>query len=412
MKMFKLQIAVVFLGMLCASCASTNIENIGQAEQLKKYDDEESIWKEVEEAQEKIKYSGFIYEDPELTAYLNRVLGNLVGEEQRVGLKLKVIVLKDPMFNAFAYPNGAIYVHTAVLAELDNEAQLATILGHEATHFFHRHALREMRSVVNKSAFYNFFNIATAGAGGASMELANILIGKGIEATVYGYSRDLEREADEGGFQFLVKAGYDPTQSKAAFERLLEDVKEEKIKVPYFYHSHPRVQERVKNFDQMIADLKSKTGGELTGKTNAEEFRQATKKLLLQNAEMTLMRNRPDMAQKQIDRYLAVEPNDARAFCLSGETHLRLAEKLSADEKKMKEAKTKTEIEDARKQAVADFEKSIALNPEYPDAYRQLGLYYYKNKEKEKAKPYLSQYLKLDPNGDRADYIRGYLNES
>ena len=55
---------------------------------------------------------------------------------------VKIVVIKDPYLNAFAFPNGVIYIHTGMLARMDNEAQLAALLAHEMSHCIHRHTLR------------------------------------------------------------------------------------------------------------------------------------------------------------------------------------------------------------------------------------------------------------------------------
>ena len=66
------------------------------------------------------------------------------------GVSPSIHVLINPSLNAFAYPTGAIYVHSGLLARLENEAQLATVLAHEIAHIVHRHAIRHLRQERNK----------------------------------------------------------------------------------------------------------------------------------------------------------------------------------------------------------------------------------------------------------------------
>src|SRR5207244_395643 len=131
------------------------------------------------------------------------------------GPGFKYAVMSDPTLNAFAMPNGRIYVHSGLLARLDNEAQLAMILGHEMTHVTDRHALRFNNDAQNKQILYTVLAVAAsigvavaagsrAKAGdhvGAAVigQTANAILGLGLQlaaiASINGYGRDLEREA-------------------------------------------------------------------------------------------------------------------------------------------------------------------------------------------------------------------------
>ena len=154
--------------------------------------------------------------------------------------------MRDPTLNAFAMPNGRIYVHTGLLARLDNEAQLATILSHEMTHVDHRHALRFTRDVQNKQILYTVLGVAASiGVGAAAgsrarsgdpigaavlSQTANAVLGLGLQlaalASINGYGRDLEREADREGMARLVRAGYDPKEAPRVFKLLRDESKD------------------------------------------------------------------------------------------------------------------------------------------------------------------------------------------
>ena len=83
------------------------------------------------------------YAELELEAYVNEVTQSLLPAEAKwQGLSLKVQVIQNPLLNAFVLPNGMMYVHTGLLARMDNEAQLAALLGHEITHVTHRHTIK------------------------------------------------------------------------------------------------------------------------------------------------------------------------------------------------------------------------------------------------------------------------------
>src|SRR3990170_3267566 len=138
--------------------------------------------------------------------------------------------MSDPTLNAFAMPNGHVYVHTGLLARLDDEAQLAMILGHEMTHVTHRHALKFNRDATNKQILYTILSVAAS-------------IGVAL-AAINGYGRDLEREADAEGMKRLVRAGYDPKEAAKVFELLRSEGKDRGTLETFFFGSHPRSEER------------------------------------------------------------------------------------------------------------------------------------------------------------------------
>src|SRR5215813_7423105 len=123
------------VALLGSSCASPTAAPPPVAQEPARVDQEEQL------LEQKVKaYEG----DPVLGQYLARLVQTLMPDDTRAagGPSLTVLVLSDPTLNAFAMPNGRIYVHTGLLAWLDNEAQLAMILGHEMAHVVNRDAIR------------------------------------------------------------------------------------------------------------------------------------------------------------------------------------------------------------------------------------------------------------------------------
>ena len=173
--MIKRVFAAAITILILSSCATTNIAPVGQQESFKLEKDEKRIWNRSKEEQARINRSNLIYDDPPLTAYVNSVAQQLIPQDvEDMGLSIEVKVIKNPLLNAFAYPNGAIYVHTGILAKMDNEAQLSTLLGHEMTHATHRHAVRQFRSVKNMAAVLATIQMASVPFG-VYGDLANVL---------------------------------------------------------------------------------------------------------------------------------------------------------------------------------------------------------------------------------------------
>src|SRR5208337_2552413 len=94
---------------------------------------------------------GLVLHDPGLQAYIDSVGKQVLGDRPvPEKVTYRFLVLRDPTVNAFALPNGSVYIHTGLLALLVNEAQLASILGHETAHVYERHSYFENRSIRKK----------------------------------------------------------------------------------------------------------------------------------------------------------------------------------------------------------------------------------------------------------------------
>jgi predicted Zn-dependent protease len=182
----------VAVGLAAAGCASTALPPATKSPTgLVLEEDERRIWNRAREEQEKLRRAHVEYDDPALKTYVNAVAQQVAPAEVRqAGILLDVRIVKNPALNAFMYPNGTMYVHTGILARMENEAQLATLLGHEMTHATHRHAVRQFRDLRNKTDFMAGFSVVTLPFGYWGL-LANLLGSLGMVASVYGYSQDM-----------------------------------------------------------------------------------------------------------------------------------------------------------------------------------------------------------------------------
>jgi len=231
----------LLLMLLLFGCKSTPVKHFESAGETQKISAEENrLWVQSREFDEQIRKIDLIYEDQKLNAYLNGVMHRLYPELADV---IRVRVIHAPSLNAFALPNGSIYVHIGILARMDNEAQLATLLGHEAVHFIHKHGLLQARNVKSSAAW----------ATGVGMATGIPLLGSAVAASsITGFSKDLERDADRYGYEHIVRAGYDVRESVKIFEKMLAEVKALDIDEPYFFSTHPRLKERIDSFNKLI----------------------------------------------------------------------------------------------------------------------------------------------------------------
>lgn len=371
-----------------AGCATTSLPPVTQ--DFKFEEDEKRLWLRSEEEQKVINRSGVIYRDEDLEVYLNEMVRKLQPTEVYTHIPFKVIVIKNHLLNAFIYPNGGLYVHTGILAKMDNEAQLATLLAHEMTHATHRHLIKRFRDIKNKTAFLSTVSVTLGGVGGGIGEIATLIGALGTLASVTGYSRELETEADMEGLKLMVKAGYDPEEAPKLFTHLKKAIEEEKKKEPFFFGTHPRLQERVENYENFLkGQYRDKRGG----MKNSEIFFEKVHKIILDNSHLDLKAGRFKIAERGVEKYLSIKSTDPKAYCLLGEIYRQKSEK--GDFEKAKEY----------------YQKAISIDPSYPDAHKGMGFIHYKQGEKEQAKKCLEQYLSLSPQAMDKAYIEEYLKQ-
>ena len=368
--------SIIAVCCLVAGCATSRPIPVTQT--LTAREEEQMLWRRVQEEQDTINGSGVLYQDADIENYLNQIAKKLHTNSISPDISFQIKVVKDPNLNAFAFPNGVIYIHTGILARMDNEAQLAALLAHEMVHCTHRHSLRALRSIKGR----------TQAKTETVRKLAQLLGITGSIASISGYTRELETEADRVGLDLAVKANYDPREVLKLFELLKQEIEIEGIEEPYFFGTHPNIRQRIENVTNWLAE---KYRGKITGIKNTDVFQSKISRLVLDNARLDLRQGRFFVAQKTVEKFLAVKPDDARAYFLLGEIF-----------------RQRCRQEDAAA-AIKYYEKSISLNPSFPEPHKAMGLIHYKDGEKRLAKKYFESCLLLSPDTADKAYIQGYL---
>ena len=142
------------------------------------------------------------------------------------------------MFNANMAPNGMMQVWTGLMLRVDNEAQLATVLGHEIGHYLQRHSVDQLRDAKTRAAFGQFLGL---------FGVAGLLGQLGMVAGMFAYGQDHEREADAIGIRLMRNAGYDPAEAAKVWENLLLEIRArpEGERSSPFFATHPPPAERL-----------------------------------------------------------------------------------------------------------------------------------------------------------------------
>ncbi|MFZ0448432.1 MAG: M48 family metalloprotease [Desulfatiglandaceae bacterium] len=344
---------------------------------------------QASEEEKALDRSGLIYEDPDLERYLNRVVRNLQPAEFQRDLSFRVKVIKDPHLNAFAFPDGAIYVNTGMLARIENEAQLATILAHEMGHALRRHALKIFRALKDRATACAAIQEGFAQSSGPEA-VERFLGSKGLAVSGEAFSRSLEQEADRVGLELMIKAGYSPEEAVDLFAHLEKESIKQEIHEPFVSEARPSLRDRMRNFEEF---LHAHGDAEKSGIIHREIFLLRTKGALLENARLDLKLGRFTAAHREAEKYLGIAPRDAKALYLLGE----VSRQRGSD----------GDIRLAR----ALYEKAISMDPSYAEPYRALGLIQYKAGEMVLARKSFQWCLLLSPDRPDKAYIQGYLRK-
>jgi predicted Zn-dependent protease len=191
--------------------------------------------------------------DPELHAYVNRVVQNLViHSDAQIPFTVKIV--KNDEVNAFSLPGGILYVNTGLIAAAPDEATFAGILAHEIAHVAARHATRALtRRMLFRMAYVPMMFMT----GGAAIAMNNAT-GFVVPIANMKFSRDSEREADLLGLEYVYAAGYDPGAFVQFFETVQSRMKQ-KHKMPklmgLMFNSQPSVADRIRRAQAVISTM-------------------------------------------------------------------------------------------------------------------------------------------------------------
>ena len=314
--------------------------------------------------------------DPELTAYVQSVGNKLAAVSDRQ-LPYEYTVLNDSVPNAWAMPGGKIAFNRGLLYELNSEAELAAVMGHEMVHAAARHGAKSMeRGMLMQGA------MIAVGIGAQNTNYANLIVGGAklsSQLATSKYGRDAESEADLYGMQYMKRAGYDPTAAvtlQETFVRLSADKKSSFI--DGLFASHPPSPERVADNKRTLAQVGA--GGEW-GK---EIYAQKVAKLKSTQAAYkayddgvkALAAKDTAKATTLAKQAIAGEPREARFQELLGD--IALSQKKSLE-------------------ALAFYEKAIKMQPDYFKPHIQSGIALFNMGKKTEAEAYLKRANELLP---------------
>ena len=353
------------------------------------------------ELEERIAREHLLYGHAALDQYVQSVAERLLAVDETDPSSVHARVMKGVDANAFALSNGSIYLTTALLATLDDEAQLAAVLGHELTHYINRHALRGLRqehheriTAVSTGAVINSVLTLISQHNGVYTNpvIRPESVENWVRAAISGYSRDLEREADDGGIRRMIAAGYDPVDALTALEHLAAQTTAAPAGETPLYASHPRIEQRMASYRDLLAAKLAAAAG--VGDRRREEYRTQLAQLPLDQVEWLVEARELDRAERLLAAEIA-SADSGRAEFLKGELCRRRVPQTDA----------------AVQTALLAYERAVTLGEAPVSAYRQAGLLHRLRGESEAATVAFQTYLERAPTAVDAPLVRIYLEE-
>ncbi|NVO30133.1 M48 family metalloprotease [Hymenobacter lapidiphilus] len=197
-----------------------------------------------------------LYQNEKLQNYIN-TMGDKMGKvSHRPELNYQFRIVDSPVINAFAVPGGYVYFTRGIMANFNNEAQFAGVLGHEIGHVTARHSAKQQTTAM-------ISQVGMVGAMIASPRFAQYgeQAMQGLQLLTLKFGRDDENQADELGVEYSTKIGYNAAEM-ADFFRTLEREQQQAggQALPDFLSTHPNPADRYEHVNQLAAQWKAKPG--------------------------------------------------------------------------------------------------------------------------------------------------------
>jgi predicted Zn-dependent protease len=332
--------------------------------------------------------------DPELTSYVQEVGDRLAARARRKDLlDFEFSVLNDSTPNAWALPGGKIVVNRGLLVNLNSEAELAAVLGHEIVHADAAHAARQQSKgiLTQIGAVASMVILQSTIDSQSAREVAMMVPAAGAQLLSQKYGRDAEREADEYGMLYMSEAGYDPQGSvdlQKTFVKLAERRNQDWLSG--LFASHPPSLERVENNEETASSLPP--GGEIgqqryTNKTAYLKRVQAAYKAF-DEANKAASEGNLELAQSKLDLAMSIEPRESLFHSLQGDIHA-LGDELNS--------------------ALASYSRAVRANDNFFYGYLRKGQVEYRLDRIQAARSDLSKSLELMPTAE-AHYTLGLMD--
>jgi predicted Zn-dependent protease len=200
-------------------------------------------------------------QDSYIQNYVNTLGQRIASRTSRADLQWQFQVVNSDVVNAFALPGGFVYINRGVLERADNMSEVAGVLGHEIEHVVRRHSVKQMEQAQGANVGVG---ILCALTGVCQSGVAQAAINIGGTAVFAKFSRTDEVQADEGGFQNVMRAGISPRGMYTFFQKLLaEEQSSGSSNVSAWFADHPGTSDRIADIQRMLNQTPASTLNQL-----------------------------------------------------------------------------------------------------------------------------------------------------
>ena len=368
-------------------------------------------------------------QDAALNRYLSDVGNRLAAASHRPEMPYSFRAVNATYVNAYAFPGGSIAATRGILLGLDNEAELAALMGHEIGHVSARHTATRMTKQLVVGVAVAVGTAVVAEKNKKYAPLAAGLGAVGAGALLARYSRKDERQADQLGMEYMVKGGYTPAGMVGLMELLMSMSDHKPNIIELMFATHPMSSERLETAKNRLAQQYAAQTGlpdyrdrYMDNTADLRAIRGAVE--AMQNGESAMMQEKFTAAEGDLRDALAIAPRDYAGLTMMAKLKL-VQEQYPEAERYAQQAidvypqeaqahhvagiaKLSRKDYDAAYAAFDDYEKLLPGNPNtiFLKGLSQEGM-----EHKQLAADEYTRFLKIVNQGEQAEYARGRLIE-
>lgn len=314
--------------------------------------------------------------DRGLNDYVNRTGLKMAAMTHRPRMPYSFNCVNAPYVNAYAFPGGTIACTRGVLLELENEAELSALLGHELGHVNSRHTAQRMSTNMLVSAAVGGVSAIAATGDRALGDLVSGIAGIGAGALLAHYSRENEREADSLGLEYMTRGGYNPEGMVELMGMLNEKSSRKSNAFELMFSTHPMSDER-------YANMREEADTRYRQYRNQPLFRErymdhtaglrAIKPAInaLQDGDRAMQKKDLAGAEENYGKALRAAPNDYAALVKMAEC--KAAQKQYGESRVYSEKAQKVYPAEARAYIVSGFSRIFLRD--FDGAYEEISFY-------------------------------------
>jgi Zn-dependent protease with chaperone function len=398
----------VVAAILLSACTTTSeVKSMSETDDANYIPLDEEKWA-IEQADlyhRETRQKGLLYSGEHITSYLGQIENRLLAARPSIQEAISLFILKSPNPNAFAFPNGNIYLHAGLFTTLESEDQLAAVAAHEIVHVTERHSVKAVIANKNKLIGSHIADIATGGFG---------LVYFGTYASIMNYSREQESDADRLGMKLLAGSGYQQRAMAEAYESLIRypELRHQKSSI---YSSHPSFQARIRDLHELAGEV---SPGQNLPEIRDGTFRELKAKMMEDSLKIRLRNREFNLSVTILDEAAEYFGNSAKIDFYRGEIHhgfYTYPEIAAREYHFIETGKDKADTASIQKfeeekegnlaAAIAHYQRASEGMPPYPKSLRRLGEIEEQRGNAKQARDYFSRYLELQPDASDRSYV-------